>query len=40
VLEGDAKEARVFRVASSEELNNNQPGLEKVVQNWIQMKDQ
>ena len=40
VLEGDAKEARVFRVASSEELMNKQAGLEKVVKNWIQLKDQ
>ena len=40
VLEGDAKEARVFRVASMDELKNKQQGLEKVVQHWIQMKDQ
>ena len=40
VLEGDAKEARVFRVASMDELKNKQQGLEKVVQHWIQVKDQ
>jgi hypothetical protein len=40
VLEGDAKEARVFRVESSEELSAKKSGLEKVVVNWIQLKDQ
>jgi hypothetical protein len=40
VLEGDAKEARVLRIASGEELSAKQAGLVKVVENWIQMKDQ
>ena len=39
VLEGDAKEARVLRVESDEDLAKKQSGLEKVVQNWISMKD-
>jgi hypothetical protein len=39
VLEGDAKEARVFRVASPEELHNKKSGLEAVVRNWIQLQD-
>jgi hypothetical protein len=39
VLEGDAKEARVFRVVSAEELGHKTAGLEQVVKNWIQMKD-
>ena len=38
VLEGDAKEARVFRVASGDELAEKQAGLELVVKNWIAMK--
>jgi hypothetical protein len=40
VLDGDAKEARVFRVAGSEELGRKKAGLEMVVKNWIQLKDQ
>jgi len=40
VLEGDAKEARVFRVKSGEELSGKKAGLEMVVKNWIQLKDQ
>jgi len=40
VLDGDAKEARVFRVGSSEELSGKRSGLEAVVRNWIQLKDQ
>ena len=39
VLDGDAKEARVFRVASQDELNQKQASLVKVVQNWMQLKD-
>lgn len=38
VLEGDAKEARVFRVTNSEELNKKKAGLELVVKNWIELK--
>jgi hypothetical protein len=40
VLDGDAKEARVFRVTGSEELGRKKAGLEIVVKNWIQLKDQ
>lgn len=40
VLEGEAKEARVFRVESSEELDRKRAGLEAVVRNWILLKDQ
>jgi hypothetical protein len=40
VLEGDAKEARVFRVATGDELDAKRAGLEQVVRNWIQIKDQ
>ena len=40
VLEGDAKEARVFRVSGSEELGRKKAGLEMVVMNWIQLKDE
>ena len=40
VLEGDSKEARVFRVINSEELKKKKIGLEKVVKNWIRLKDQ
>jgi len=39
-LEGDAKEARVFRVTDSEELGNKQAGLQSVVKNLITVKDQ
>ena len=39
VLEGDAKEARVFRVESADELASKRSGLIKVVENWITMKD-
>jgi hypothetical protein len=35
VLEGEAKEARVFRVKSGEELGEKKAGLEMVVRNWI-----
>ena len=38
VLEGDAKEARVFRVATPDELMEKQAGLELVVKNWIALK--
>ena len=40
VLEGEAKEARVFRITDGDELNAKKEGLEKVVQNWIELKDQ
>lgn len=40
VLEGDAREARVFRVASGEELNARRADLQKVVQSWIRLRDQ
>ncbi len=40
VLEGDAKEARLFRVESMEVLSKMKAGLEKVVKDWIQLKDQ
>ena len=40
VLDGDAKEARVFRVESDEDLSRKQAGLEAVVRNWIQLKEQ
>lgn len=40
VLEGDSKEVRVFRAATVEELSRKRAGLEKVVANWIQLKDQ
>ena len=40
VLEGDAKEARVFRVASDNELLKKKAGLVTVVKNWIELKDQ
>ena len=39
VLDGDAKEARVFRVSDDEDLSKKKTGLIKVVQNWIQIKD-
>jgi hypothetical protein len=39
VLEGDAKDARVFRVANSDELLDRWRGLETVVKNWITKKD-
>jgi hypothetical protein len=39
VLEGDAKEARSFRAANSEELETKKAGLEAVVRNWIQLQD-
>jgi hypothetical protein len=39
VLEGDAAEARVFRVESEEEFNSKKSGLESVVLNWIAMQD-
>ena len=40
VLEGDAKEVRVLRITDSEALARKRAGLEKVVRNWIQLKDQ
>ncbi|MGD9093012.1 MAG: DUF1801 domain-containing protein [Anaerolineales bacterium] len=40
VLEGEAKEARVFRVQNSEQLSEKKAGLVMVVENWIQLKDQ
>jgi hypothetical protein len=39
VLEGDAAEARVLRVANEEEFNSKKSGLESVVRNWITMQD-
>ncbi len=39
VLEGDAAEARVFRVESAEEFSTKKSGLENVVRNWITMQD-
>ena len=39
VLEGDAKEARVFRVTDRNELEQKKSALELVVRNWIQSKD-
>jgi hypothetical protein len=39
VLEGDAKEARVFRVTDTEELENKKSGLEAVVRNWVRLQD-
>ncbi len=40
VLEGDAKHVRTFRAYNSEDLGNKREGLEKVVENWIKLKDQ
>jgi hypothetical protein len=40
VLDGDAKEARVFRATDSEELGRKKAGLETVVKNWIQLRDE
>jgi hypothetical protein len=40
VLDGDAKEARVFRATSSEELDRKKAGLEMVVKNWVKLKDE
>jgi len=39
VLEGDAKEARVFRAVDSKELAEKKAGLEALVRNWIALKD-
>ncbi|MFC2159593.1 DUF1801 domain-containing protein [Actinomycetota bacterium] len=39
VLEGEAKEARVFRIESQEEFFQKKAGLEKVIKNWIELKD-
>lgn len=39
VLEGDAAEARVFRVKSDEDLGTKKSGLESVVRSWIALKD-
>jgi hypothetical protein len=38
-LEGEAKEARVFKVESQEELISKKAGLQKVINNWIKLKD-
>jgi hypothetical protein len=40
VLEGDAKHERTFRAHSSEDFASKKAGSEKVVQNWIKLKDQ
>jgi hypothetical protein len=40
VLDGEAREARVFRVTGSEELGTKKAGLEMVVKDWIRLKDQ
>ncbi len=40
VLEGDAKEARVFRVSNAGELHEKSEGLKRVVQNWVKLQDQ
>ena len=40
VLDGDTKEARVFRVKDFEEFKKKKNGLEKVVRNWIKLKEQ
>lgn len=39
VLEGDAKEARVFRAESKAEFTKKKAGLQKVVRNWIKLQD-
>jgi hypothetical protein len=39
ILEGDAKEARVFRVENAEDLERKKAGLEGVVRTWIAMQD-
>jgi hypothetical protein len=39
VLEGTAKEARVFRVDDSADFEEKKPGLEKVIKNWIKLKN-
>ena len=39
VLGGDAAEARVLRVENKEEFTIKKSGLERVVLNWIAMKD-
>lgn len=39
VLEGDSAQARVLRVASSEEFESKKAGLEQVVRNWIQLQN-
>jgi hypothetical protein len=39
VLDGDVKEARVFRVTNHEELIEKRAGLEMVVKNWIELRD-
>jgi hypothetical protein len=39
VLEGDSKEARVFRVENADDLQNKRVGLENVVRSWIALKD-
>ncbi len=39
ILEGDAAEARVFRVESEGEFNTKKSGLESVIRNWITMQD-
>ena len=39
ILEGEAAEARVFRVENEQEFNSKKSGLESVVRNWITMQD-
>ena len=39
VLEGEAKEARVFKIENKEELILKKAGLQKVINNWIKLKD-
>lgn len=39
VLEGDAAEARVFRVESADDFGEKKAGLQNVVKNWIKLKD-
>jgi hypothetical protein len=39
ILKGEAKEARVFKVESQEELISKKAGLQKVINNWIKLKD-
>lgn len=38
VLEGDAKEARVFRVTNADALEEKKAGLVAVIRNWIRLK--
>jgi hypothetical protein len=36
----EAKQARIFRVRDSEELNLKKTGLQKITKNWIKIRDQ